>query len=478
MMRVEKDRIVNRRIAVVGAGGVGGYLAGMLGQVCPHLTLAVRGERRRSILENGLVLHSEHRGEVTVRPERVVATEEMGVQDVIFVCVKNYSLEEACREMAHAVTEDTVIIPVMNGVDPGQRIRKLIGRGTVVDSLIYIVAFSNADYSVTQQGDYADLRIGITNADEEGRKKVTEVSELLDAAMVDHVVAEDIEREIWRKYILNCAYNVATACYDNTIGELRADPVKSKEYESLVEEAYEVARAKGVRVKPEHRDEIIRRFYEKLADDATSSLQRDIRAGKQAETDTFSGYIVREGKRLGVDVPVSERMYGRLLAKERDHEDVKKSGENSGENCRDNCGENRGPVCLISGGEKPSADLWLKEAKEAPGAPGCGMYLLHNGVVRESPRAEVREGAADAGTVKEMEFSFDAGAAEDAAQRAARMPGIFSVRVWMNEGRLEVGEDIMMVLVGGDTRPHVIEALETLVGELKRNCVREREILE
>ncbi len=306
--------ILNKRIAVAGIGGVGGYLAGMLGRVCPHLTMAVRGDRRESILKNGLVLHSEYKGEINVRPEYAVPVSEMGEQDYIFVCVKNYSLEDVCREMEHAVTENTVIIPVMNGVDPGERIRKALGKGTVVDSLIYIVAFANKDYSVTHQGDFANLRIGIRNADETQQQKVQEVSDILTGADIDHMIAEDIEVEIWRKYILNCAYNTESAYYDNAIGQLRSDPKKAEEYEALVREAYQVAQAKGVGVRQEHVDAILHRFYHELAENATSSLQRDIRAGKKAEVETFSGYIVREGQRLGIRTPVTEKMYEGLKA--------------------------------------------------------------------------------------------------------------------------------------------------------------------
>lgn len=202
----------------------------------------------------------------------------------------------------------------MNGVDPGERIRSLLGRGTVVDSLIYIVAFANDDYSITQQGDFANLRIGIKNADETQQRKVSEVSAILEGADIDHQAAEDIEVEIWRKYILNCAYNTESAYYDNAIGQLRSDPEKAKEYEALVGEAYQVALAKGVGVKQEHVDAILHRFYYELAEDATSSLQRDIREGKQAEVDTFSGYIVQEAHRLGIKAPVTEKMYEGLKA--------------------------------------------------------------------------------------------------------------------------------------------------------------------
>jgi 2-dehydropantoate 2-reductase len=204
----------------------------------------------------------------------------------------------------------------MNGVDPGERTRHYLGKGIVVDSLIYIVAFANDDYSITQQGKYANLRIGLMDAKTEKEKEaVALVSAILKEADVDHLVSDDIERDIWRKYILNCAYNVETAYYDNNIGQLRADPIKAKEHELLVQEAYQVALKKGVHVQQSDVDAIIHRFYKELQDGATSSLQRDIRAGKQAEVDTFSGYIVREAKKLQVEAPVSEKMYEGLKEK-------------------------------------------------------------------------------------------------------------------------------------------------------------------
>lgn len=311
MEKIEKG-IGEKKIAVVGVGGVGGYLAGMLIPAFPHVTLVARGARGESIARNGLVLHSDYHGERCVRPEQVVSNaEQLPPQDYIFLCVKNYSLEQAVEEMKGAVTDDTVIIPVMNGVDVGERTRRLLGKGIVVDSLIYIVSFAGEDYSIYHQGKFADVRIGIMNANEREKRAVSEVAEILSRADVDYEVAEDIEREIWRKYILNCAFNVATAAYDNTIGELRDDAKKAEEYKRLVWEAYAVARVKGVHVTEEHAQIIEDRFY-KYADDATSSLQRDIRAGKASEVDVFSGYLVKEAHRLGVDVPVSEKMYGLL----------------------------------------------------------------------------------------------------------------------------------------------------------------------
>lgn len=123
----------------------------------------------------------------------------------------------------------------------------------------------------------------------------------------------------------------------------------------------------------------------------------------------------------------------------------------------------------------PSMDEWLKEAKADESAPNCGMYLFHNGVVRQTAKAAVREGKSDTAEVKGMIFRYDAKKVEAARLNTLVMPGIEYVHVWLNEGELKVGDDIMLVLIGGDIRPHVVAALQNLVSELKNNCVSERE---
>ncbi|HLR20607.1 MAG TPA: molybdenum cofactor biosynthesis protein MoaE, partial [Tissierellaceae bacterium] len=104
-----------------------------------------------------------------------------------------------------------------------------------------------------------------------------------------------------------------------------------------------------------------------------------------------------------------------------------------------------------------------------------GMYLVHNGVVRETPRAKVREGIDDGSVVKGMEFSYDKEKVDKVIEETYKMDGIFHVRVWLNEGHLELGDDVMYVLVGGDIRPHVIDALQFLVEKVKTECVTEIE---
>ncbi len=124
----------------------------------------------------------------------------------------------------------------------------------------------------------------------------------------------------------------------------------------------------------------------------------------------------------------------------------------------------------------PSIDRWLREAKADPSAADCGMYLVHNGTVRRTAKAKVRLGEAGTKPVTGMLFGYDREKTEQAIRAARQMEGIYYVRVWLNEGELAVGDDIMAVLIGGDIRPHVVDALQFLVGTLKKDCVTEREL--
>ena len=126
----------------------------------------------------------------------------------------------------------------------------------------------------------------------------------------------------------------------------------------------------------------------------------------------------------------------------------------------------------------PSMDAWLKEAKAHESAPKIGMYLTHNGTVRQSAKAKVRSGAEGTKPVRGMLFSYDEEKVNAIIQETYRLEGIYYVRVWLNEGELTMGDDIMYVLIGGDIRPRVIDALNFLVGRIKNECVVETEIYE
>ncbi len=126
--------------------------------------------------------------------------------------------------------------------------------------------------------------------------------------------------------------------------------------------------------------------------------------------------------------------------------------------------------------QAPSVDAWLAEAKASDAADQCGMFLVHNGVVRVTPKQQVREGVEGLGEVAQIEFSYDAAGVDAAIADALTWPGVHYVKVWLNEGVLNVGDSIMYVLIGADIRPNCIDALQKLVGKIKNDLVVEKEI--
>lgn len=127
---------------------------------------------------------------------------------------------------------------------------------------------------------------------------------------------------------------------------------------------------------------------------------------------------------------------------------------------------------------KPSMDQWLQEAKEHETAEKIGMYLTHNGIVRGTSRAKVREGAEHTRPVTGMMFSYNQEKVEEVIAETYKMEGIFYIKTWLAQGELKVGDDIMYILIGGDIRPHIVDALQYLVGRIKNECVEEIEIYE
>ncbi len=124
----------------------------------------------------------------------------------------------------------------------------------------------------------------------------------------------------------------------------------------------------------------------------------------------------------------------------------------------------------------PSMDIWLKEAKSYENAGKVGMYLIHNGVVRESAKALVRNGEENTKPVRGMVFDYDEKKVAAVIADTYAQPGVYYVKVWLNRGALQVGDDLMYVMVGGDIRPRVIGGLEYLVDRLKKECVTETEL--
>lgn len=303
----------NKKICVVGLGGVGGYLGCMLAHHYDNIYFFARGERLVSIKKNGLKLYSDAFGEFTTYPTMASNNpQEIGIMDYIILSVKNFSLEQVCAEISTMIDENTVIIPLLNGVDVSSNIRNLVGKGHVLDGLIYITAGANKDFSIHHTSPYCIVHIGYEGQNQYYANILSEVQKLFRGANITCEIENDIETSIWTKYTLNCAYNVVTAYYKATTGDIRKNEIAILQLKTLLEEACSVARSLKVNIPGDLEEVHFKHILQKQSESSTSSLYRDITLGRQNELETFSGQLLKLASSCGLKIPMTEFFYNEL----------------------------------------------------------------------------------------------------------------------------------------------------------------------
>ena len=305
-----------KKVCVVGLGGVGGYLGCMLAQHLDNVYFYARDKRLESIREKGLKLYSAAHGEMTAYPKMASNNaEEIGVMDYIFLCVKNFSLQQVCAEIAPMIYQHTIIIPLLNGVGVSDKIRRLIGKGCVLDSLVYIISGTDKDFAINHTSPYCNIHIGYEINSKWDESMLSEVQNLLQSANITCIIEKDIEAAIWRKYILNCAYNVVTAYYNATTSDIRKNETAIMQLKSLLEEACTVARKLKVNIADNLEELHLNHILYNQSESSTSSLKRDIAAGRQNELDVFSGKLLELASSCGMKIPMTEYFYKELKKK-------------------------------------------------------------------------------------------------------------------------------------------------------------------
>ncbi|OOM10394.1 ketopantoate reductase family protein [Clostridium saccharobutylicum] len=304
------------KVCVVGLGGVGGYIGCMFAKHFDNVYFLARGKRLESIRENGLKLYSAAHGKMTVHPKMASDNaEEIGVMDYIFICVKQFSLEQVCAQISPMIDEHTIIIPLINGVGVSDKIRGLIDKGCVIDSLIYIVSGADEEFAIHHDSSYCNIHIGYGMNSEFDNSILSEVQKMLQSVGITCIIENDIQAAIWKKYILNCGYNIITAYYNATTSDIRKNEVAVKQLKLLYEEACSVARKLNVNIDDNLEEVHLNHMLYKQSDSSTSSLKRDIEAGRKNELDVFSGKLIELALSCNVKVPMTTFFYNELKKK-------------------------------------------------------------------------------------------------------------------------------------------------------------------
>ncbi|SFG15187.1 ketopantoate reductase family protein [Oribacterium sp. WCC10] len=299
------------KITIAGVGAIGGLLAGMLGRkYANQITLIARGKHGEVLKDKGVVLRSDFYGDSTMCPAAVVSDgRDIPVQDLVLVCCKNYSVDQLSEIVRPCIGPDTIVMPVMNGVEPGDTLRDKFPEANCIDSLIYTITSKEPDFSVRQTGIYTHMFIGTKIRDERHIEASKKIYELFKSVNFDVRYSNDIMSEIWQKFILNCGFNVVTARYLTNTGGMRRNSEWSGDLYKLMMEAEKVGKAEGVNI-PEGTAKIKYNYVmDKQGDEATSSLKRDVEAKRPAELDAFLGAVIRKAEKYGIDVPCTRRYH-------------------------------------------------------------------------------------------------------------------------------------------------------------------------
>ena len=291
------------RIAVVGAGAVGGYFGGMFARAGAPIVLIGRRHFADAVNSNGLVLDKSE-GQERIR---VAATTEMSaIRDcsLILFSVKANDTTETAKQIAPFLQPDATVVCLQNGVDNADRVRAATNVVTV-PAVVY-VAVSVPEFGRVKHLARGDLIIGPLS------ERTTEVANVFNRAAISCRISENIEGELWVKLLCNCALNAISALGHARYGQIVQSGDAKQLMQDVVDEVLAVARAAGVVLPGVDDRESGMAAAMKIATqmaDAFSSTAQDLNRGRPTEIDALNGYIVRQGAALAVPVPINGALF-------------------------------------------------------------------------------------------------------------------------------------------------------------------------
>lgn len=295
---------------IAGTGGVGGSIAAFLSLAGKDVTCIARGEHLAAIRENSLQLHSDLKGEHALKVPAYTAEEYTALvstsatykADVIFVCVKGYSVDSITELIKNAAHEHTVVIPILNVYGTGPRIQRLVPGVTVLDGCIYIVGFVSGRGEITQMGKIFRLVYGAHRSTIVSRETLEAVQRDLQESGIKADISDDINRDTFVKWSFISAMAVTGAYYDVPMGEVQKPGEVRNTFIGLSQESAALGRKLGIAFK-EDIVEYNLKVIDKLAPESTASMQKDMAKGHQSEVQGLLFDMIAAAEEQGIEVP-------------------------------------------------------------------------------------------------------------------------------------------------------------------------------
>ena len=298
------------RIAVIGAGGVGGYFGGRLAQAGQNVTFIARGATLEALRAHGLRVDSILGDFVIDR----VQTTPTGTFDAILMAVKAWQIPAAAAQLAPLMHDDTMVVPLENGIDAPEVLAEIVGPRHVVGGLCAIVSYSVAPGHIRHAA--AEPMVMFGELDHGRSERVERLRAAFEQANVHAEVPPDIRRSMWTKFLFIATMSGVGALTRVPIGVWRVIPEVRAMTDASLREVVALAKARGVDLGHDAVSVTWQR-YDGMPPASTSSMQRDIMEGKPSELDAQLGAIVRLAREHDVPAPVTSFIYHALLPQER-----------------------------------------------------------------------------------------------------------------------------------------------------------------
>ena len=292
---------------VVGTGGVGGSIAGFLALAGKDVTCIARGKHLDAIRQKGLHLKSDLKGEHFLPVKAYTAEEFEGKADVIFVCVKGYSIDSIKEVLERASTPETLVIPILNVYGTGPRIGRLVPSVHVLDGCIYIVGFVSGEGEITQMGSIFRLVFGARPEQGISCEQLNQIAEELRACGIKVDVSDDINRDTFIKWAFISAMACTGAYHNVPMGEVQHEGEVRETFIGLSQESAGIGRKLGV-IFPEDPVTYNLKVIDKLDPHSTASMQKDLARGHESEIQGLLFDMIDLGERLGIDLPTYHKV--------------------------------------------------------------------------------------------------------------------------------------------------------------------------
>jgi len=296
------------RIAVMGAGGVGGYFGGRLAQAGNEVVFIARGAHLEALRSKGLTIKSLA-GDATLKVEAVEDPATAGSADVVLFAVKLWDTEAAAERIRPLVAKGGVVIPFQNGVESIERIGAVLGRERVMGGAAYIAARIAEPGVIAHTGTMARLRFGAVEPSQRAAAQAFHAACV--EAKIDAELADDVLRVLWEKFVALAAISGTTTVSRSRLGVVRADPDLRWLLEAVMRETWQVGRKRGVALA----DDLVAttmKAVDGLPAEMTSSMHGDLDAGGRLEAPWLAGAVARMALEDGLQAPANRAIYAAL----------------------------------------------------------------------------------------------------------------------------------------------------------------------